>query len=94
MKRTRFMVGMRMDRCIANPFSGILVSRLHRPRNGSSIPSVLMDSIVGMLMKTSVLRVSFMMLPSPRALTNVLNGRYNIDNNGIENAIKPLALCR
>ena len=88
------MVGTRMDRCIANPFSGILVSRLHRPRNGRSIPSVLMDSIGGMLMKTSVLRVFFMMMPSPRALTYVLGGRYNIDNNEIEIAIRPLALGR
>ena len=34
MKMTRFMVGTRMDRCIANPFSGILVLRRHLPRSG------------------------------------------------------------
>ena len=35
-----------------------------------------------------------MMMPSPRALTYVLGGRYNIDNNEIEIAIRPLALGR
>ena len=30
----------------------------------------------------------------PRLSRYVLDGRYNIDNNGIENAIRPLALGR
>ena len=30
----------------------------------------------------------------PRLSRYVLDGRYNIDNNGVENAIRPLALGR
>ena len=32
--------------------------------------------------------------PLPRLSRYVLDGRYNIDNNGVENAIRPLALGR
>ena len=30
----------------------------------------------------------------PRLSRYVLDGRYNIDNNGVENAIRPLAIGR
>ena len=35
-----------------------------------------------------------MYIPTPRLSRYVLDGRYHIDNNGVENAIRPLAIGR
>lgn len=53
-----------------------------------------MDSVSGRFTPKSRTGKALVYTLLPRLSHYVLDGRYNIDNNGVENAIRPLAIGR